>query len=179
MFSTISRLRRRNSDDNERGTADPLLDNPTNPRPVQSTGYLNDIRIILCSSYINLLLIFLPFALISGARESSATVVFTTNFLALMALASLLSFSTERLSKKIGQGIGGLLNVTFGNVTELIVGIVALRAGQVKLIQTTMLGSILSSLLFVFSHLLLVIHKLGAWGNFYSRRDADSRLYVQ
>ena len=77
--------------------------------------------------------------------------VFATNFFALMPLAGLLSFATEELSKKVGQAIGGLLNVTFGNATELIVGIVALKDGQVKLIQTTMLGSILSSLLFVIS----------------------------
>ena len=79
----------------------------------------------------------------------------------------------------MGQGIGGLLNVTFGNITELIVGIVALKAGQVKLIQTTMLGSILSSLLFVISYLLIIIYKLGTWFNFYSWRDTDSRPYVQ
>jgi Ca2+:H+ antiporter len=110
---------------------------------------LKDLCTILSSGYINALLIFLPFALISGAREWSPTVIFVTNFFAMMPLAALLSFATEELSKSVGPGVGALLNVTFGNATELIVGIVALRDGQVKLIQTTMLGSILSSLLFV------------------------------
>jgi Ca2+/H+ antiporter len=127
----------------------PLLDNGSDSQDVVSSNPLRDIRTILFSAYINILLIFLPFALISGAFEWSPTIVFATNFFALMPLASLLSFATEELSKKVGQGIGGLLNVTFGNATELIVGIVALRDGQVRLIQTTMLGSILSSLLFV------------------------------
>jgi Ca2+:H+ antiporter len=136
----------------ESGTAPsrtPLLGNGPDSPHAQRSNPLYDVRTILFNDYINVLLIFLPFALISGWLEWSPTVVFTTNFFALMPLASLLSFATDELSKKVGQGIGGLLNVTFGNATELIVGIVALRDGQVKLIQTTMLGSILSSLLFV------------------------------
>jgi len=124
----------------------PLLGNRAD---VQHSNLLTGIHTILFNDYINILLIFLPFAIISGALEWSSTIVFVTNFFALMPLAALLSFATEELSKKVGPGIGGLLNVTFGNATELIVGIVALRDGQVKLIQTTMLGSILSSLLFV------------------------------
>ena len=149
--STISstlRSRRRNSEDADAGPSDPLLPHP-HPERIKSTNPLNDFRAILFSGYINVLLIFFPFAIISGALGWSSTMVFVTNFFALMPLASLLSFATEELSKTAGQAIGGLLNVTFGNATELIVGIVALRDGQVKLIQTTMLGSILSSLLFV------------------------------
>jgi Ca2+:H+ antiporter len=142
---------RRSSDGVEANDSDYLLGDPNGSQSVQSKNPLNDIRTILSSSFINVLLIFLPFALVSGALEWSPNIVFITNFFALMPLASLLSYATEELSKTAGQAIGGLLNVTFGNATELIVGIVALRDGQVKLIQTTMLGSILSSLLFVIS----------------------------
>ena len=127
----------------------PLL-GPPGPTPSpRATTLLEDFRIYFCSAYINVLLVFLPFAIISGALEWSPTTIFLTNFFALMPLASLLSVATEALSESAGPAIGGLLNVTFGNATELIVGIVSLRNGQVKLIQTTMLGSILSSLLFV------------------------------
>ena len=80
-----------------------------------------------------------------------------------MPLASLLSVATEALSESAGPAIGGLLNVTFGNATELIVGIVSLRNGQVKLIQTTMLGSILSSLLFVRPPFLRVVALFLTW----------------
>ena len=155
----------------------PLLPN-SHTQPIHSTNPLNDIRTILFNDYINILLIFLPFALLSGALEWSPTVVFITNFFALMPLAALLSFATDELSKSVGQGIGGLLNVTFGNATELIVGIVALKDGQVKLIQTTMLGSILSSLLFVsaFSKTLLMG---GAWNHICCWRDADCGIRVQ
>jgi len=67
------------------------------------------------------------------------------------------------LSKKVGQTIGGLLNASFGNATELIVSIVALRQGQIKLVQASMMGSILSNLL-------LVSHPL-------SRKMTDSRFW--
>jgi hypothetical protein len=137
------------SDDQEEGAVtERLLGGYTNS-PAHHLKGLDDLRTILFSGYINVLLSFLPFALLSGALEWSPTIVFVTNFFAMMPLAALLSFATEELSKSVGQGIGGLLNVTFGNATELIVGIIALKEGQVKLIQTTMLGSILSSLLFV------------------------------
>ena len=143
-------FRRRNRDGDE---SQNLLGDQADSGRHQRKNPLNEIRAILFSSYLNVLLVFLPFALISGAQEWSPNIVFTTNFITLMALSSLLSFATEELSKTVGQALGGLLNVTFGNATELIVGIVALINGQVKLIQTTMLGSILSSLLFVISRI--------------------------
>ena len=104
---------------------------------------------VLLINYVNVLLIFLPLGIISGALGWSAPIVFAFNFLAIMPLAALLSFATEELSKKVGQTIGGLLNASFGNATELIVSIVALKEGQIPLVQASMLGSILSNLLLV------------------------------
>jgi Ca2+:H+ antiporter len=104
---------------------------------------------IIFSNYVNVMLIFLPLGIVSGAVGWPAPLTFVFNFLAIMAMASLLSFATEELSKKVGQTIGGLLNASFGNATELIVSIVALRQGQIKLVQASMLGSILSNLLLV------------------------------
>lgn len=104
---------------------------------------------VLFSNYVNVLLVFLPLGIISGALKWSPLMVFAFNFLAIMPLASLLSFATEELSKKVGQTIGGLLNASFGNATELIVSIVALKEGQIRLVQASMLGSILSNLLLV------------------------------
>ena len=128
--------------------AAPLLTHRNAASRTQTT-VVRDIWTVLCSSYINVLIVFVPLGLISGALEWSPQTQFITNFFALMPLASLLSYGTEELSKTAGKAWGSLLNVTFGNATELIIGIVSLRNGQVKLIQTTMLGSILSSLLFV------------------------------
>jgi Ca2+:H+ antiporter len=113
------------------------------------------VKTVVCSNYLNVMLIFFPLGIISGAVGWAAPLTFVFNFLAIMALASLLSFATEELSKKVGQTIGGLLNASFGNATELIVSIVALKEGQIKLVQASMLGSILSNL--------LLVHSYGKW----------------
>lgn len=75
----------------------------------------------LASNYVNVLLVFVPLGIIAGALKWDAIAVFILNFLAIIPLASLLSFATEELSIKLGQTLGGLLNATFGNAVELIV----------------------------------------------------------
>lgn len=75
----------------------------------------------LLGNYINVLLVFVPLGIIAGAMGWNPTVVFVLNFMAIIPLASLLSFATEELSAKLGQTLGGLLNATFGNAVELIV----------------------------------------------------------
>ena len=77
----------------------------------------------LSSNYVNVLLVFVPLGIISGAVGWSPTATFILNFLAIIPLASLLSFATEELAVKLGQTLGGLLNATFGNAVELIVRI--------------------------------------------------------
>ena len=76
---------------------------------------------VLISNYVNILLVFVPLGIIAGNVGWSPTVVFILNFLAIIPLASLLSFATEELSMKLGQTLGGLLNASFGNAVELIV----------------------------------------------------------
>ncbi len=75
----------------------------------------------LTSNYVNVLLVFVPLGIIAGALGWDPIAVFVLNFLAIVPLASLLSFATEELSVKLGQTLGGLLNATFGNAVELIV----------------------------------------------------------
>jgi len=103
----------------------------------------------LASNYVNVLLVFVPVGIIAGALHISATTVFILNFIAIIPLAALLSFATEELSAKLGQTLGGLMNATFGNAVELIVSIVALREGEIRIVQSSMLGSILSNILLV------------------------------
>jgi Ca2+:H+ antiporter len=74
---------------------------------------------------------------------------FTLNFLAIIPLASLLSFATEQLAATMGQTLGGLVNATFGNAVELIVSIIALKDNEIRVVQASMLGSILSNILLV------------------------------
>ena len=75
----------------------------------------------LTSNYVNVFLVFVPLGIVSGAVGWSPVATFVLNFLAIIPLASLLSFATEELSARLGQTLGGLLNATFGNAVELIV----------------------------------------------------------
>ncbi|CAH0052796.1 unnamed protein product [Clonostachys solani] len=106
-------------------------------------------KVTLFSNYVNLLLPCVPIGIVAGALGWNPTAVFTINFFAIIPLAAVLSFATEEISLKLGQTMGGLLNATFGNAVELIVSIVALKDGQIGIVQSSMLGSILSNLLLV------------------------------
>lgn len=106
-------------------------------------------RILLLSNYANFLLVFVPLGIVAGILGWNATAVFVMNFLAIIPLAALLSFATEELSLMVGETLGGLLNATFGNAVELIVSVVALTKGEIRIVQASMLGSILSNILLV------------------------------
>ncbi|KAH7124776.1 Sodium/calcium exchanger protein-domain-containing protein [Dactylonectria macrodidyma] len=103
----------------------------------------------LMSNYVNILLPFVPLGIIAGVLGWSPAAVFSLNFIAIIPLAAVLSFATEEISIPLGETLGGLLNATFGNAVELIVSIVALKKNQIELVQSSMLGSILSNLLLV------------------------------
>ena len=77
--------------------------------------------LILASSYVNVLLIFVPLGTIAGALSWNPTAVFVLNFLAIVPLAALLTFSAEELSSKLGQTRSGLLNAMLTNAVKLIV----------------------------------------------------------
>lgn len=88
----------------------------------------------LASNYVNVFLVFVPIGIVLGALNIDPTAIFIVNFLAIIPLASLLSFATEELSVKLGETIGGLLNATFGNAVELIVsGQALLKCGELLL----------------------------------------------
>ncbi|KAF3006925.1 hypothetical protein E8E13_011275 [Curvularia kusanoi] len=111
--------------------------------------FLHLVYATLVSNYVNVFLVFVPIGIIAGALSWNPTVVFILNFIAIIPLASLLAFATEELSAKLGQTLGGLMNATFGNAVELIVSIVALKQGEIRIVQASMLGSILSNMLLV------------------------------
>jgi hypothetical protein len=74
------------------------------------------------SSIANYLLFLVPLSVIASTQQWNSVSVFALSFLAIFPLAELLSWSTEQLAKSTGQIIGGLLNATFGNAVEMIVG---------------------------------------------------------
>ncbi|EEY21930.1 vacuolar calcium ion transporter [Verticillium alfalfae VaMs.102] len=102
-------------------------------------------KVTLLSNYVNFLLFMVPLGIVAGKMGWGATAVFTINFFAIIPLAAVLSYATEQISMKLGESLGGLLNATFGNAVELIVSIVALKDGQIEVVQSSMLGSILST----------------------------------
>lgn len=120
-----------------------------NPKHTAWRAAVYDLQYILKASPLNFLLVFVPLGLIWGHFQLSHTLTFLFNFLAIIPLAAILANATEELADKAGNTIGGLLNATFGNAVELIVSIIALKKGQVRIVQASMLGSLLSNLLLV------------------------------
>ncbi|EHK25901.1 uncharacterized protein TRIVIDRAFT_84930 [Trichoderma virens Gv29-8] len=97
----------------------------------------------------NVLLFCVPLGLMGPGWGWPASVVFLLNFLAMLPLASILTFATEQLAAVVGSVAGGLINATFGNAVEMIVGISALKEGEISIVQSSMIGSILSSILLI------------------------------
>lgn len=101
------------------------------------------------SAWINVLLIFVPIAILVELLHGDPTVLFITSALGIVPLAGLLGEATDALSVKAGDKIGGLLNATLGNAAELIITIVALQAGLLEVVKASITGSILGNLLLV------------------------------
>ncbi|BGP49784.1 hypothetical protein JCM10450v2_005689 [Rhodotorula kratochvilovae] len=100
-------------------------------------------------SWLNVLLIAVPVAWALDLSHQSPTVVFCMSFIAIVPLAALLGFATEELAMRVGDAFGGLLNATFGNAVELIIAILALVKGELNIVRSSMLGSLLSNCLLV------------------------------
>ncbi|KDE04303.1 Ca2+:H+ antiporter [Microbotryum lychnidis-dioicae p1A1 Lamole] len=112
-------------------------------------GVVASLKALLFSGWLNILLVAVPLSFISHFARWGATADFIISFIAIIPLASLLGDATEQCALKLGQTLGGLMNATFGNAVEAIVGILALTKGELRIVQTSMLGSILSNILLV------------------------------
>lgn len=100
-------------------------------------------------SVISLLLVFIPISIAAHFLDWGASVVFITSALAIIPLAAWMGTATEEMAVVLGPNLGGLMNATFGNATELIIGLVALNAGLVEVVKASITGSIISNLLLV------------------------------
>jgi Ca2+:H+ antiporter len=92
---------------------------------------------------------FIPVAIALELVHASATLIFFAAALGVIPTAALMGRATEELAARSGPGIGGFLNVTFGNAPELIIGIFALRAGLQEVVKASLVGSILGNILLV------------------------------
>ena len=80
-------------------------------------------------------------------KSLSPVLVFVLSALAIVPLAAFIAEATEVIAAIIGPTLGGLLNATFGNLTEMVVSVVALRAGLVEVVKASILGAIIANLL--------------------------------
>ena len=96
------------------------------------------------------LLVFVP-AVFAGEKlaPEAHTLLFLLSVLAIVPLAALLSHATESVAAKTGDAVGGLLNATLGNLTELVIALAALRAGQYTLVKASIAGAIVANTLFM------------------------------
>jgi Ca2+:H+ antiporter len=96
------------------------------------------------------LLVFVPAVFAAEKLEPEAyTLLFVLSVLAIVPLAALLSHATESVAAKTGDAVGGLLNATLGNLTELVIAVAALRAGEYMLVKASIAGAIVANTLFM------------------------------
>jgi len=96
---------------------------------------------------LNWLLAFIPLTLAVEHIGTRPAVLFLPAALALIPIASLIVKATEQIALRTNDAVGGLLNATFGNAPELIIGMVALRAGLLEMVGASLIGAILANLL--------------------------------
>ncbi|KAF5017321.1 hypothetical protein F66182_10769 [Fusarium sp. NRRL 66182] len=150
-------LRNRRREDSRLGTANNVdkttekkkgLFKDVQPKEPYTVG--NQIQRTFLNSWINILLVAAPVGIVLNYVHSvNRIAVFVVNFIAIIPLAAMLGFATEEIALRTGEVLGGLINATFGNAVELIVAIIALIDGKVVIVQTSLVGSILSNLLLV------------------------------
>jgi Ca2+:H+ antiporter len=96
------------------------------------------------------LLVMAPVALAAAKLKPEAhTLLFVLSVLAIVPLAALLSHATESVAARTGDAVGGLLNATLGNLTELVIALTALRAGEYLLVKASIVGAIVTNTLFM------------------------------
>ncbi len=103
-----------------------------------------------------LLVPFIPAAVALELAHASAALIFSVAALGIIPTAALMGLATEELAARSGPGIGGLLNVTFGNAPELIIALFALSEGLQEVVKASLVGSILGNILLVLGGAMLV-----------------------
>jgi len=95
------------------------------------------------------MLLFVPISIVMYFMKAPPIWMFVVSCLAIVPLAGLMGTATEELAKYQGASIGGLLNATFGNATELIICIVALQKNELAIVKASLIGSIIGNILLV------------------------------
>lgn len=114
-----------------------------------NSNYSNDLGGYMFDKIMKSLLIFIPITIGLNIMHGNDTLIFVSALLAIMPLAKIMGDSTEVIASKTSPKIGGFLNATFGNATEMILSIVALTAGLTEMVKASIVGSVVSNLLLV------------------------------
>ncbi|KAJ1396164.1 Sodium/calcium exchanger membrane region [Sesbania bispinosa] len=147
------------------------------------SGFLKNVLVnfqeVILGTKLSILFPAIPFAIIAQCYGFAQPWVFALSLLGLTPLAERVSFLTEQVAYYTGSTVGGLLNATCGNATELIIAIFALSNNKIAVVKYSLLGSILSNLLLVLGTSLLC----GGLANLrqeqkYDRRQADMNLLM-
>jgi Ca2+:H+ antiporter len=149
---------------------------PAPPRPGSSVPPSGGLGRFIRSSegWPYLLVPFIPIAIVLEAAHAGAVIIFASSALGVIPTAALMGRATEELAARSGPGIGGLLNVTFGNAPELIIALFALGAGLHEVVKASIIGSILGNSLLVLGASML----FGGWGRdrqFFDRTAASAQ----
>jgi Ca2+:H+ antiporter len=115
------------------------------PAPRRRPG----VRLLVPENILKALLVFVPLAPLAEWLHWGALPVFLFACLAIIPLAGLMGEATEHLAARLGAGVGGLLNATFGNAAELIIALVALHRGLHDVVKASLTGSIIGNVLLV------------------------------
>src|SRR5512147_1269913 len=107
-----------------------------------------------------LLVPFIPLAIVLDVAHADPIAVFFVSAAGVIPTAALMGRATEELAARSGPGVGGLLNVTFGNAPELIIALFALGKGLQEVVKASIVGSIISNILLVLGAAMF----FGGWG---------------
>jgi Ca2+:H+ antiporter len=117
---------------------------------------MNIKNLLNLQNILSLLLVFIPISIAAHFLHWGETIVFITAALGIVPLAAWMGTATEEIAVVMGPSLGGLLNATFGNATELIIALVALNAGLIDVVKASITGSIIGNLLLVMGFSMLL-----------------------
>lgn len=121
---------------------------PTRPLGPSPT-FTQSLKAAMKYSPLNILLLCIPVSWALHFTDQNPTLIFVFSSLGLVPLAALLGFGTEQIALKTSASVGGLLNATLGNIVEMIIAGIALKQCELELVQSSLLGGLLSNLLLV------------------------------
>ncbi|KAK4986399.1 hypothetical protein LTR66_007879 [Elasticomyces elasticus] len=133
----------------EDDTSDAQQTDLADKKPQPKITFASMLKVTVFGSWINVLLVAVPVGIALEYAHVNKVIVFVVNFIAIIPLAAMLSYATEEIALRVGETLGGLLNATFGNAVELIVSVIALFQNKIAIVQTSLVGSMLSNLLLV------------------------------